>query len=255
VRIRQTGKPEFVVSGVSGQLRRDGEGYALTGDIADPAWGKWAIRGRLAADPADGQVELSTEQTEYKDALLHTIPYVPSAVWEHLSASGPTAAKVTFTFRPGDDLGYAVELKPQRATLTIPDAGVMVTQVDGQIRVADGKVTVTDGSVSLADGRVSVSGVYTFDQPTSIITMKLAGSGVNVRQLPESWGLPKEIEGKLKGDADLELSISPDGELDTRGSGEGVVEGAKFAGLDAEIKLKLTPQNGRFRFNTTDPPR
>lgn len=253
VRIRQTGKPEFTLTGVSGQLRREGDGYALTGDVNDPAWGKWRINGRLAADPADGQIELSTEQTEYKDSLLHTIPYVPPMVWEHLSASGPTAAKVTFTFRPGADLGYAVELKPQRATLTVPDAGVKVTQVDGLIRVADGKVTVSDGSVSLADGTVSVGGVYTFDQSTAVIAMKLAASGVNVRRLPETWGLPKEIEGKLKGDANLELHINPEGKLDTRGSGQGVVEGAKFAGLDAEIKLKLSAQNGRYKFDNITP--
>ena len=250
VRIQQAGKPEFVVSGVSGHLNPAGEGYALTGDIADPAWGKWTISGRFAADPADGQVVLATEQTEYKDALLHTIPYVPPVVWEHISASGPTAAAVTFTFRPGADLGYAVDLKPRRATLTIPDADVTVTQVEGRILVADGKVTVTDGSVALADGRVAVSGVYTFDQPTAVIAMKLDANGVDVQRLPATWGLPKDITGKLRGDADLELLISPEGKLDTRGTGQGVIEGAKFAGLDAEIKLKLSPQNGRFRFNT-----
>lgn len=253
VRIRQVGKPEFVVAGVSGRLRRDGDGYAITGDIDDPAWGKWRTSGRLAADPADGRVELAADRAELKHDLLRTIPYVPPEVWDHLSASGPTGATVAFTFRPGADLGYAVDLTPQRASLTVPDAGVTVTDVEGKIRVADGQVTVTDGRLALADGRVTGDAVYRFDRPTPVITLKLTATGVDVRRLPADWGLPKEIAGRLKGSADLEVRLPPGGKLETSGGGSGEIVGARLAGLDAEIKLFLKGDGGRFRFSSGEP--
>jgi len=251
VRIRQTGHPEFVVGGVSGELKHDGDGYALSGKIDDPEWGQWRITGRLAADPADGHVELSTDHGQLVESRLRTIPYVPQEVWDHLKASGETPATVSFTFKPGTDLGYSVVLKPDAAAaVTVPDADVTLSKVRGNIRIADGKVTVTDGNVSVAEGEVKLSGTYTFDKPTAVIAIKADAAGIDVRQLPTQWGLPKEIEGRLKGNADLEMHIPPDGKLETRGSGRGVVKGAKLAGLDAEITLRLSAKDGRFRFDS-----
>lgn len=252
VRIRQVGHPEFDLSGVAGELHRDGDGYTLSGNVDDPKWGKWRVSGRLAADPADGRFELSTAEGRLKDPLLRSIPYVPTAVWDHLIAAGDTAATVTFTFKPGAPLGYAVELKPRAASLTLPDADVTLTGVGGRIRVADGKVVVEDGRVTLADGTATVSGTYQFDQATAVMAGKVTARGVDVRKLPPDWGLPKEIEGQLRGTADLELHVRPDGRVDPRGSGSGVVENAKFAGLPAEVRLKLQGDRGRYRFHTTD---
>lgn len=254
VRIRQTGRPEFVLTGVNGELKRDGDGYAISGNVDDPKWGKWTIQGHLANDPADGKVALSTDHGKLDMALIRTIPYVPEEVWDHLQASGETPAAVRFTFKPGTDLGYAVELNPNAAaSVTVPDADVTATQVKGKILIADGKVTVTDGSLSVADGTLGLNGVYTFDQPTAVVDVKVAASKLDIRKLPAKWGLPKEMEGKLKGNADLQLHIPPDGQLDTRGSGTGVVEGAKLAGFDAEITLKLVAENGRYRFDSGPP--
>jgi hypothetical protein len=251
VRIRQTGRPEFVLTGVSGELKRDGDGYAITGSTDDPNWGKWRIAGRLANDPADGRVELSTDRGPLSDSLIRTIPYVPPEVWDHLKVAGETPAAVRFTFKPGTDLGYAVELNPTSAAqITVPDADVTLTQVTGKILVADGKVTVSDGTVSVADGTVAVNGVYSFERPTAVITLDLAANRLDLGKLPAAWGLPKEIEGRLKGTAALELHVSPEGKLDTRGSGSGVVEGAKVAGLDAEITLRLVARDGRYQFDS-----
>lgn len=255
VRIRQTGKPEFTLTGVSGELKPDGDGHIITGRVDDPDWGGWAIAGRLAADPADGHVELSTERGRLSGPLLRTIPYVPPELWDHLTATGETPAKVTFTFKPAADLGYAVELRPDAAAaLTVPDAEVTVTQVRGRIRIADGKVTVDDGRVTLAGGTVGVTGVYDFGGPTGVLTTRLAADGVDVRQLPASWGLPKEFEGKLRGTADLRVAVAPDGKVTPAGSGAGEIVGARIAGLDAEVTLKLTSQGGRYRFESPQQP-
>jgi translocation and assembly module TamB len=251
VRIRQAGRAEFVVSGVAAELKRDGDGYALSGTIDDPNWGKWAIAGRLADDPADGSVELTTPRGELKEPLLRTIPYVPQEVWDNLQASGETPAAVRFTFKPGQDLGYAVEVNPTAAAdITLPAAEVTLSQVRGKVLIADGKVAVTSGSVAVAEGTIGVSGEYAFDKPTAVIALKLAADKLDLRKLPAKWGLPKEIEGKLKGSAELEVRLPPDGPPDYRGSGSGQVEGAKLAGLDAEITLRLVAADGGYRFQS-----
>jgi len=251
VRIRQTGRPEFVLTGLSGELKREGDGYTISGNVDDPKWGKWKLSGRLANDPADGHVELSTDHGRLDMGLIRTIPYVPEEVWDHLQASGETPAAGRFTFKPGTDLGYAVELNPNAAaSVTGPDADVTATSVKGKILIADGKVTVTDGSLAVADGTLGLNGVYTFDKPTAVVDLKLVANKLDIRKLPAKWGLPKEMEGKLKGNADLQLHIPPEGKLDTRGAGTGIVEGAKLAGFDAEITLKLVAKDGGYRFDS-----
>ncbi len=256
VRIRQTGRPEFVLTGLSGELKREGDGYVISGNVDDPNWGKWTLSGKLANDPADGQVELSTERGRLDMALIRTIPYVSPEVWDHLNASGETPAAVRFTFKPGADLGYAVELNPKAAaSVTVPDVDVTGTSVKGKILIADGKVSVSDGSLSVADGTIGLSGVYTFDKPTKEIELKVAADQLDIRKLPAKWGLPKEIEGKLKGSAALQVHIPPTGKLDTRGSGQGVVEGAKLAGFNAEITLRLTAKDGGYHFDSGPPSR
>ncbi|MEO2089324.1 MAG: hypothetical protein ABGY75_07485 [Gemmataceae bacterium] len=255
VRIHQTGKPVFDLAGVSGQLKPDGDGSVISGAVDDPKWGKWKLSGKLAANPAAGHVELSTDQGVLSDPLLRSIPYVPPVVWEHLSAAATTAAVVTFSFRPDDDLRFSVDLRPNKASLTVPDADVTATEVEGRIRIDGEKVTVDGGALTLADGRMTVSGTYQFDRPTAIISLKLTAKGVDVRHLPTEWGLPKEITGRLKGTAALELRIPLGGKLETLGSGSGELEDAKFAGLPAEIKLNLRGGGGRYRFDTTSPGR
>ncbi len=251
IRFQQTGRPEFDLSGVEGKLERDGDGYAITGTVDDPKWGQWRIAGRLAADPAEGFVELTSERATLSDPLLRSIPFIPNEVWANLTASGETAALVKFTFKPGAELGWLVELRPHAATLAITQADVTVTDVRGLIRIDDGKVQVSDGQVALASGTVAVAGVYDFAKPTSVVSVKLDAKGVDIRHLPPQWGLPKDLEGKLRGSAELTLLIQPDGRIDPQGRGSGRLDEAKFLGLPAEATMQLVPKNGRYRFDVT----
>ena len=238
------------MTGVTATLSADGDGSAIAGDISDPKWGRWRIDGRLAADPADGRVTFTSDDVTVSDPLLRSVPFVKAKVWTHLSASGSTIASVTLAFKPDGDFRYAVELRPKGATVTFPDATLTVTDVTGDVRIADGQVTATGAALTLAGGRATADGVFDFDKDVYVLNLKATASGVDVRRLPEDWGLPKEIEGKLKGKADLEVLIADGGNLDTRGSGTGEVEKAKFAGLDAEIKLRLRGDKGRYYFDT-----
>lgn len=257
VRIRQTGRPEFVLTGLSGELKREGDGYVMSGNVDDPNWGKWTLSGKLANDPADGRVELTTARGRLDMALIRTIPYVPPEVWDHLQASGETPAAVRFTFKPGADLGYAVELNPTgAASVTVPDVDATATNVKGNILIADGKVAVSGGSLAVADGTIGLNGAYTFDKPTAEIDVKVTADKLDIRKLPAKWQLPREVEGKLKtlGDpAHLIVLIPPEGKLETRGSGKGVVEGAKWNGFNAEVTLRLTAKDGGYKFDSGPP--
>lgn len=251
VRIRRPGQPEFDVGGVSGKLHADGEGYSITGNISDKNWGEWRLDGKLGADPADGQVTLTCDATDINDGMLRSIPFVKPKVWKHLSATGTTAAKVSLAFKPDGDFKYDVTVTPKGATLTLPDADVTLTQVAADIRIADGKVIAGNGRLTLAGGQATVpTGVFDFDRDEYLLTLKATASGLNVRQLPASWGLPKELEGKLKGHADLEIHFG-DAKIETLGNGVAEVQNAKIAGIDAEIKFYLKGENGRYRFDST----
>lgn len=252
LRIQQDGHPEFSLGGIAAKLLRDGDKYSLTGDVYDPKWGRWKIDGHITADPADGQIVLHADKTVLEDQGLRSIPYVPAAVWNEVAPSGDTAATVTFAFRPGSGLGYSVVLQPQKAALSIPAIGVTLTQVEGDVTITDGKVTFKSGRGTVATGPVTLDGAYAFDQPTGVLTLKATAKGVDLQLLPPAWGLPKQITGKLRGAADLEIRVPPTGPVETRGAGRGEVEDAKLADIPAKIQLRLKSGGGRFQF-TTEP--
>lgn len=239
VRIQQAGHPEFSLGGITAELHRDGDKYALVGDVADPKWGAWKVNGLVAADPLDGKVVLRSEKTEFQDELLRSIPYVPTSVWDEVRPTQTSGVTVAFTLRPGRGLGYEVDLAPQKATLAVPAISTTLTDVEGDVKVADGKVTFKNGRGSIADGAVTLDGAYAFDQPTGVLTMKVTAKGVDLQKLPAEWGVPKQITGKLRGNADLEIHLPPGKPVDTRGSGRGDVEGAQLAGIPAQIQLRL----------------
>lgn len=252
-RIRQAGKPDFDIGGANGELAADTSsagGYLITGTIADKTWGEWRVDGRLGADPTIGEVTLTTDSAQVSDQLLQSIPFVKPKVWKHLSATGATSARVTLGFNE-DDVKYAVDVAPKGATITLPDADATLTGVSAYVRIADGKVIAKDGTLTLAGGSGKVANaVFDFDRDEYVLTIETTASGVDIRQLPASWGLPKQVEGKLKGYAKLEIRIKDDGTIDTRGDGIAEVEKAKLAGFDAEIKFVLRGENGRYRFDS-----
>ncbi|QEL20851.1 AsmA family protein [Limnoglobus roseus] len=254
VRIQQTGHPEFDLTRVNAKLQRDGDAYALTGDADDPKWGKWTITGRITTEPAGGQFQLHTDQATAKIDLLKSIPYVPMNVWDEIVPEGPTAATVTLGYQTAGGFGYGVDLKPLRASLTIPEVSATLTDLEGHITIGGDKVTIQKAHGTLASGTLTAEGVYDFAKPTGVFKSKVTAQGVAVEQLPEVWGLKRrKITGKLRGDADLELHFPPAGHVDTRGNGRGDIEGAKIAGIPVTIKLKMTGGNGRYEFESDQP--
>lgn len=251
VRIQQAGHPEFSASGLAAKLTKDGDGYALAGTGDDPQWGKWTITGRLTADPA-GSVQFHTDRTTVSTDMLRSLPYVPLNVWDEVVPSGDTAATVTLDYQPGRGMGYGVALNLLKATLGIPAVSVTLKQVEGVVKVGDDKVRIEGGRGTLASGQVTTDGTYDFSHPTGVFTSKITTNKVDVKQLPDEWGLKRlGVGGGLRGDADIVLRFPPKGKVETHGSGKGDIEGATVLnGIPAVIKIRMKGGKDGYQFQT-----
>src|SRR5205807_2021631 len=163
--------------------------------------------------------------------------------------AGRTAA--TIRFEMGESFRYSANLTPAgRADLVLPDLETPLTGVTGTIRIGGAKVTLDRCQGRLADGTVQVNGVLDFEPVKSKLTFQVSAQGLDVPKLPAEWALPAQVSGQLRGQANLELLIDPDGKIEPRGGGEGSIENAKIAGLPAEVKLRLRGDGRRYRFES-----
>src|SRR5262249_55821343 len=105
-----------------------------------------------------------------------------------------------------------------------------------------------------AGGSITTSGKLDFhDEPTRL-AFKAGVQDVLLHDLPRSWKVPNNIDGKLTGSADLIVTINR-GKVQTSGSGEGVIRDARWGGfsINKPIRLALRSDKGRFRFHQPEP--
>ena len=251
VRLQQTGKPEMKITGISGVFEEVPNGFTLKGETTESEWGAWQVSAKFDATFQTGHIVLTTDKGHLTDQRLRSIPYISNKVWEHVEANGIAKGILTFDYSPTTEFQYNVELHPQNAEIGVPDAQVTLKDVTGTIIIADSKLIIKDGDVALANGTATIDALYNWAGSTSIITLNISGKGIDVQSLPASWGLPKGIEGQLRGKTEnMKITLEPGGKWSTTGSGVGDIQNAKLAGLDAEIKLKLGSSGSGFRFQT-----
>lgn len=247
--LRQEGRPDFELHGLGLQLKPGVGILALGGTADDPHWGRWTIGGVLSTNSRSGEVTLQTQNAPLKLGLLQSIPFIPPATWKHVKPSGSTPATILLTAPAEGSLQYDVRLSPKAAAaIELPDAEITVGDVSGAIRIRDSRVELAGCQGHVAKGTLALDGNLNFKPEPSLLQLKVAAKGLDVRELPESWSLPKELEGKLKGHADLELRAHADGRVEPRGGGQAVLEDARIAGLPAEITFRLRGVGSRYRF-------
>jgi hypothetical protein len=77
---------------------------------------------------------------------------------------------------------------------------------------------------------------------------------LKVQDLPRSWSLPPQVEGRLTGQADLQVTVA-DGKVRTDGKGQGIIQEARVGGQPAEpIRLDLHAAGDGYRFAARQPP-
>ncbi len=253
VTINQAGRAPFTMAGIRTTATNKDDSYDFSGEVADSHWGTWVAKGTLNLKEKAGSVEFDTADGRLEPELLRTIPFVPPSTWEHVSATGRSAATVRIESRREkmESILYEVTLRPEgRADLTVSDLDATLTQIFGTIRIAGQKIEIEDGRATLADGTVRVAGTLDFASEPSNLEFKVSVQDLDVRKLPPNWSLPPQLTGKLKGHADLTLLVPAEGKVEPRGGGDGTVEGAAIAGLPADIQLHLRSDGKRYRFDT-----
>jgi translocation and assembly module TamB len=249
VAIAQEGRREFIVGGIHGSLQsRDGR-VLIDANLHDPEWGEWSAEGAWDLQAVVGSLALQTESAQLSQDRLKTVPWVPPVVWEQVQAEGKSAATVRIARDGRDDAVHTnVVLKPQGASIGVAAIDLALHAITGSIEIDDAVVHLHDMSARAANGHVNVDGKLDFESTPSILQFQVNVRDIDLRRLPASWSLPPQLEGSLRGAAEIELAIR-DGEVETRGQGHGEVEHARVAGIPAErVALRLTADGKRFHF-------
>lgn len=253
----QEHRSPMIIRGVNARLASTEKGLTLTGTVHDPFWGDWKANGDFNSRGSKGSLTLDTEKVFVTMSKLKSIPFVPLSVWQEVDVEGTTPALVRLdmeTQRDKTSVHYRVEIAPRDAHVKVPSIDLDATQVNGKAIVADEIVELDNVHGKTAGGSIIASGKLNFhDEPTRL-AFKVGMQDVLLQDLPRSWNVPSNVDGKLTGSADLIVTINH-GKVQTSGSGEGVIRNAKWGGfpISKPVRLALRSEKGRFRFHQPEP--
>lgn len=124
-RVRQEGRPEFVLGGIDLKLAPSGQVLVVSGTANDPKWGAWTARGEVRRDARGGWVEVTSSDAPLDPELLATIPFVPPTMFDELPTTGRAAVTVRIEFGPDGDVRPTVEVRQTRRIFGIPAESVI----------------------------------------------------------------------------------------------------------------------------------
>lgn len=250
VTLRQDGRPEMVIRGITARLRQDGEGLSLAGTINDPDLGDWSVQ--LATNSPAGvrSITLRTAHVCVTPERLQSVPFVAPVVWQHVQGvQGTGGIDITVQIGPApNSTHYRVVIAAESLRGYLDDVDLHVEQVRGLITIEDGIIQLRDIQGNAAGGEVRVSGKLDLHDTPEQFQFVTRVTNLDVRRLPPKWGLPPKLTGRLTGQGDLRITTDQ-GRVRTSGQGEGVITDAHIAGLPADpITLKLHADGKRFHF-------
>jgi hypothetical protein len=246
----QEGRPEFVVDGINARLQAKDGKLALTANISDPHWGDWTANGDV--DPMAGSLSgtLTTiHEVHATQEMLAALPFVSPGVWKQVQAEGDTTVELQVGFSPdGPGATYRIELNPTQTKVHVTAIDLDTDQSHGKVLIENGVVRLEQVRGQTAEGEIGTDATMDFHATPHELTFAIKAQGLDLQQLPRKWNLPRQVEGRLTGQADLKVTIT-DGKAHTTGEGFGEIDNARVVGLTAKpIHLKLHADGTGFHF-------
>ncbi|MHB1424419.1 MAG: hypothetical protein ACYC3I_14705 [Gemmataceae bacterium] len=252
----QQHRSPMIIRNVNADLGTGDKGLILKGTIGDPFWGDWKADGDFNSDGSKGRLTLATEKVVVTMPKLKSIPFVPPSVWQEIEVEGTTPARLELDVETSGDktsVHYRAEISPRDARVRVPSIDLEAMQASAKAVVADEIIEVENAQGKTAGGSILASGKLNFhDEPTRLV-LKAGVQDVVLHDLPPSWKVPQNINGKLTGSANVILTLKQ-GKVETAGSGDGVIRDASWSGIPMEpVRLTMHPEGGRFRFHQQEP--
>jgi hypothetical protein len=260
ITIQKEGAADLVAADIQATLQGKGDQVLLAGHIDNwqqSNWGNWTFDGVMDRKSQETSITLRTDcALPVTQAMLNELPFVPTDVWRSVQVEGTTTISTTIRYDGAKQTThYRVEMDPRETQVHVPAIDLDAAGARGKVIIEDGVMQLQDVQGQAFDGTISISADFDFRQaPTRLEFSKVEVQNLAMRRLPKSWDLPRQIEGRLKGSAKLEVLVG-EGNLKTRGQGQGQIEDARIGGQPTSepISLELQATEGGFGFRNRNP--
>jgi hypothetical protein len=261
ITFQRDGGPSLVATGINATLIRQGDRLVLAGAVGNPerlALGKWSLQGGLDPKGRTTSVTLTSEGAVHvTQRLLEELPFVSPTVWREVqvkSADSPVTVQIRYDLARSA-FQYHVALEPQNAEVYVPAIELNATALKGKIELDDGLVQVRYAQGQMFGGTIRANGTVDMRSPELHLHFpKVEVQGLEMRRIPKSWDVPRQIEGRLQGSAWLDVVFGKDGKPQVRGEGKGEIVDARVAGLptDGPVRLELHAREAGFGFRSPE---
>ena len=257
VTLAKEGAQPIVLNDVTASVQpKDGK-LVVSADGRGARWGKLLLSGNIDSTTHAADIDLKTAGTIHvTQAMLDGLPMVPESIWKDVQTEGDTPGQLKVTYDPkADKYHYRVELEPKHTDVTVPVAALHGKDVSGTLIVEDGVVRLRNVNGQAYRGTLAGNCDLDFSgDVTRIDFTPLHAHHLDIRQLPESWGLPKEITGRLDAEGKIFLTLDH-GKINTTGDAKAEIVQAKLAGqpVDGPIEIELAPEGAPLQVGDPTP--
>ncbi len=173
--------------------------------------------------------------------MLRDLPFVPESVWREVQVNGDTPGTITLTFDPArPPLHYRIELEPRHTHVHVRAIDLDIDDISGRLVIDDTVVRLHDVTGLVGGGRVATEAALDFGGAvTHLDIARLQADGVALERLPRSWGLPRDLTGRLAAEVAAHLD-NADGKVRGRGTGTGQLRDLRVAGVSIPEPVRLT---------------
>ncbi|HYT93994.1 MAG TPA: AsmA-like C-terminal region-containing protein, partial [Gemmataceae bacterium] len=244
VTLHKEGHPDIILKNVKLDASPKEGRFVLHGTGENTEWGQLILDGMLGPKNELALTLKTAGQIQITQTMLDALPLVPASIWRDVQAEGITAATLTVRREADATTHYRVELEPRDTRVTVPVAALKGTNASGKLVIEDGVVRLRDVKGQAYEGTLQIDADLDFrGAVTQLDFSRLDAHGLDVRQLPESWGLPEQLEGRLDASGDVHLTLEQ-GKVSTTGAARGEIRDARIAGqsVDGPIELQLAPE-------------